>query len=211
VYIPEQFRQPERERIVTFIQEQSFAILVSQYESVPMGTHLPLLLRPEPEPWGTLVGHMARANPQWRSFDDGREVLAIFHGPQAYISPSWYDVAPAVPTWNYVAVHAYGKPRAVEDSEELRAILAETVQTYEGGFAQPWRLEDQPEEFVDRMLRAVVGFKIRLTRVEGKAKLGQNRSEGDRRGVVSALRANGDADGREVAALMGEQLLTTSP
>src|SRR5438105_15403048 len=180
------------------MRDQSFATLVSQHDGAPVATHLPLLLRDDPPPWGTLVGHMARANPQWQGFAGGEEVLAIFQGPHAYVSPSWYETAPAVPTWNYVAVHAYGVPRLIESGPDRRAIVEEMVRAYEADFAAPWRLEDQPAEFVERMLRGVVGFEIRLTRVEGKAKLSQNRSEADRRGVVAALEASGDPVSRHV-------------
>ena len=210
MYIPEHFRERDAEAIVAFMRRQSFATLLSRCDGALIASHLPLLWRPDPEPWGTLVGHMARANPQWQSFADREEALAIFQGPHAYISPSWYATAPAVPTWDYVAVHAYGAPRLIEDSAELRAIVSETVRTFEAGFDAPWRMEDLPEEFVERMLRAVVGFEIPLSRVEAKAKLSQNRSEADRRGVIATLESGGDSLGREVAELMGE-LLATPP
>jgi transcriptional regulator len=144
---------------------------------------------------------MARANPQWQHFLNGQEVLVIFQGPHAYISPSWYKTSPAVPTWNYAAVHAYGMPALITDETRLLALLRETIATYERSFPLPWP-GDLPEEFRDRMMRGVVGFEIPLSRIEGKFKLGQNRSAEDRQSIYEALLDSADPTSRALAEMM---------
>jgi transcriptional regulator len=144
---------------------------------------------------------MARANPQWRDVDG--EALAVFSGPHAYISPTWYEAPGTVPTWNYVAVHAYGALRLVEDRDALRDILRRTVATYERPMPAPWTY-DEADPDIDRMLGAVVGFEIEIARIEGKAKLNQNHPEERRRKVIRALEARTDDDSRAIARLMAE-------
>ena len=167
-----------------------------------MATHLPMLLDAEDGPLGTLRGHVARANPHWRAFRGGAEALAIFQGPHTYVSPSWNETRLTVPTWNYVAVHAYGRPRLIEDEAGLKAILHALVDRYESGFERPWSIQGLPEEFVRRMIKGIVGFEIQITRLEGKFKMNQNRTAGDRRGVVAALYGDGSEMSRAVAKLM---------
>jgi transcriptional regulator len=202
VYIPEANRETRREVLHGIIRENSFATLVTGARGQLVASHLPFLLEPERGAQGTLIGHVARANAQWQCFRGDEEVLVIFQGAHAYVSPSWYRAEKAVPTWNYVAAHAYGVPRLIEDPQGLRRLLAAMVQTYEAGFPQPWSLERLPEEFVERMVLGIVGFEIPITRLEGKLKLSQNRSREDREGVVEALREYGEAGGVTVAALM---------
>jgi transcriptional regulator len=136
---------------------------------------------------------MARGNPQWQHFAEGREVLAIFHGPHGYISPSWYETTPAVPTWNYAAVHAYGVPAIINDHDRVVALLEETVRAYEATLAQPWP-GDLPEDFRDKLIHGIVAFEIPITRLEGKFKLSQNRPAADIDGVCRALTQAGDAE-----------------
>jgi transcriptional regulator len=164
----------------------SFATLVSTDEGIPVAAHLPFMIRPDAGPNGTLVGHMARANAQWRSFDPAREVLTIFQGDHAYISPSWYLQHPSVPTWNYVVVHAYGLPRIVEDEDAVKRMLREFVHQHESGFQVPW-LMDLPPDYESKMIKGIVAFEITITRLQGKFKLSQNRSQTDRQGVIAAL------------------------
>jgi transcriptional regulator len=202
VYIPEANRETRPEVLHRVIRENSFATLVTCGGGDLVATHLPFLLEAERGTHGTLVAHMARANGQWRAFRKGEEALAIFQGAHAYISPSWYAAELSVPTWNYVAVHAYGVPRLIEESAEVRRLLAALVPVYEAGLPDPWSLERLPEEFVERLSRAIVGFEIPITRLEGKLKLSQNRSQADREGVVAALREYGDAMGVAMAGLM---------
>jgi transcriptional regulator len=201
MYIPNSFRATDRAQLHALMRQHSFAILVTQHDGSPFATHLPFLLDEQRGPHGTLLAHMARANPQWRDFESGAEALVIFQGPHAYISPSWYDEHPSVPTWNYVAIHAYGIPRVVEEPKKLYRMLQALVDTHEATFAQPWRME-LPSDYVDKMTRAVVGFEIEITRLEGKLKLSQNRGESDRRRVTEALAESDDPLGMSVAQLM---------
>jgi transcriptional regulator len=144
---------------------------------------------------------MARANPQWHDFADGREALVIFQAAHAYVSPAWYEVTPSVPTWNYAVIHAYGVPQVIEDRDRLAMVLESLVDTHEAGRTPPWRM-DLPDDYLDRMMRAIVGFEIAITRLEGKLKLSQNRPEGDRRRVAAELAESGDPLGVEVAEMM---------
>jgi transcriptional regulator len=205
VYIPKAFEETRPEVLHALIQQNSFGILVSQESGELVASHLPFLLEPERGPHGILVGHMARANPQWRSFREGEEVLAIFLGPHAYISPSWYEAELAVPTWNYAAVHAYGVPTLVEDGAALHRILDAMVRTYEASLTPPWALQ-LPDDYMARMMKGIVGFEIEITRIEGKLKLGQNRSPADQAGVVAALTRQADPLGLQIAELTKEQM-----
>jgi transcriptional regulator len=144
---------------------------------------------------------MARANPQWQHFANGQEVLTVFHGPHSYISPSWYETELAVPTWNYVAVHAYGSPQLIEDETELQTLLQETIDTYEASFPISWK-GDLPEDFRAKLIKAIVGFEIPISRIEGKFKLGQNRSPEDLQGVFQALSNSTSENDQELAKIM---------
>ena len=201
MYIPKLFRETDRSVLHTLMRGNSFATLVSQQDGVPYASHLPMLLQDDLGEQGMLIGHMARANPQWRGFVPEQEVLVIFQGPHAYVSPSWYETELSVPTWNYAVVHAYGVPQVVEDRDELYDLLKKSVQMYEAGFDEPWAF-DLPGEFVDKMMRAIVGFAIPITRLEGKYKLNQNRAPEDRKRVVEVLGKQRDDLSTGVAALM---------
>jgi transcriptional regulator len=168
----------------------------------PFATHLPILLDAERGPLGTLRGHVARANPHWRYLAAGRPTLTVFAGAHAYVSPSWYATHPSVPTWNYVAVHARGAPRRLEEPERVRELLVRTAALFEAGAAEPWRLDAVPAEWAARMQRAIVAFELPIERLEGKAKLSQNKSAADRAGVVAGLRESGDAAAAALAAHM---------
>ena len=201
MYIPSHFEIDERAEIHALIRSYSFATLTTtDANGTPFATHLPFLLDTERGEAGTLRAHMARANPQWRHFRAGQQALVVFQGPHAYISPSWYETQPAVPTWNYTAVHVYGEPRLL-DSEDLKGLLYATVALYEGVGAEGWKFEMEPD-YVVQMMRGIVGFEIPIARLEGKRKMSQNRSETDRRRVVEALHATGRASDAEVAALI---------
>jgi len=202
MYLPKSFQIEDLPELHTFIQSFNFATLVTQHDGAPFATHLPFLLDAERGPQGTLLAHLARANPQWRDFAAGAEALVIFQGPHAYISPSWYETHPSVPTWNYAVVHAYGVPRIVEDQATLHHMLETLVDTHEAGFAQPWRM-DLPQEYLDKMMRAVVGFEIVITRLEGKLKLSQNRSEHDQQRVAEALGQSRNHLDVDLAEMMG--------
>jgi transcriptional regulator len=205
MYNPKHFRTDDLAQMHDLIRRHSFGILVTQHEGAPFATHLPFLLDERRGPYGTLLAHLARPNPQWHDLAAGQEALAIFQGPHAYISPSWYGVAPSVPTWNYAAVHAYGAARIVDDPAELRATLAGLVDANESRFEQPWRM-DLPEDYMERMLRGIVGFEIAIARLEGKLKMSQNRGADDRRRVVDALERHGEP---ATAAMVEDALATT--
>jgi transcriptional regulator len=200
VYIPAANRVEDPGRIRAFIHAHGFATLVSQGSGAPFGSHLPLLLD-EREGGDRLRGHMARANEQWRHFASGQEVLCIFSGPHAYISPSWYEARIAVPTWNYAAVHVYGTPQVETDAGFVRNVLDDTVSKYESRMEFPWKM-DFPEDSLAAYLKAIVSFSIQVTRVEAKFKLGQNRSAEDQAGMLSALEKSPDPESRALAAFI---------
>jgi transcriptional regulator len=202
MYLPAAFAETDTSKIHEFMDRHGFATLISQGSAGMIASHLPLLLEPEAGRNGTLFGHMARANPQWK--DVRGDVLAIFAGPHAYVSPSWYEEEGTVPTWNYVAVHAYGVFRLVEDRDGLLEILRKSVRTYEGSRPEPWPF-DESAKHVDTMLKAIVGFRIEIGRLEGKWKLSQNQPEARREKVIQGLGRQTDEDSRAIAALMIER------
>lgn len=201
MYRPAHFNEDDPARLATLMQRHSFATVITHDGTAPFATHMPVLYHADAGPHGTLVTHMARANPQWRHFADGREVLVIFHGPHAYISPSWYETRPAVPTWNYAAVHAYGIPRLVEDAASLRVMLRELVAAFESHRTEPYGAE-LTDEYLDKLSPGIVGIEIPITRLEGKMKLSQNRPAVDRAGVIAALERSPDQTERETAEMM---------
>lgn len=203
MYVPEIFRLDDAAAMGAVIRDNSFGLLVTvSAQGLPQASHLPFDYDEAAGTRGRLLGHMARANPQWRDFEAlaaaGGEALVVFQGAHGYVSPSWYGGGPAVPTWNYLAVHAYGRPRVVSDPEAVHGLLERMVEQHEAGFAAPWRMDDQDPAFLSRMQRGIVAFEIEVTRLEGKAKLSQNKPEAVRRKVVAALEAEGDT------ALAGE-------
>lgn len=201
MYQPTHFIEHDPERVTALMRSHSFATVISYDGSAPFATHMPVLHHAADDGHGTLVTHMARANPQWKHFVDGREVLVIFHGPHAYIAPSWYETRPMVPTWNYAVVHAYGVPRLIEDKVALRTMLRELVDTFESGLPQPYG-DALTDDYIDTLTPAIVGIEIPITRLEAKFKLSQNRTEADKAGVIAALAASADQTEREVADLM---------
>jgi transcriptional regulator len=206
MYIPAAFAESDLARLHDFIEQNGFGLLVSQAGGLPFATHLPFLLERTAGPHGTLVGHLARANPQWREAA-GQTALAIFSGPHAYVSPSWYEAEQVVPTWNYTAVHAYGRVEVIEDRAALLAIVREMVRVYERAMPRPWSF-DPSGTFAGRMLAQIVGFRIEVEKIEGKWKLNQNQPVERRRKVVRALRQRGGENAEGVAALMEAMLPT---
>jgi transcriptional regulator len=196
MYIPTAFRVDDRAALYDLIERYGFATLVTLLDGTPFATHLPILLD---RTRGVLLGHVARANPHGRALGGGAEALLIFQGPHAYVSPSWYTTAPAVPTWNYAAVHVYGVPRLLDEAG-LLDLLDRLVSKYESGRERPWTM-DLPPDYLKKMVQAIVGFEVPMTRVEGKFKLNQNRSAEDRAGVIGALRG-GDAEEQALAEFM---------
>lgn len=204
MYIPASFAETERATLHDFMVRHSFALLVSNHEGEPFASHLPLLLDRNADPHGRLVGHVARANPQWRQAD-GQSVLAVFSGPHAYISPAWYETQNVVPTWNYTAVHAYGTFTAIHDEDQILQIVERTVAMYEQPRPQPWTI-DGSRDVARKLAGAVVGFSIELTRIEGKFKLSQNHPAERQQKVASALQQQGDADSIAIAEMMRANL-----
>ncbi len=206
MYIPTQFREADIPTIHAAIRAAGLATLVTTGADGIMATPLPLLLDPEPAPHGTLLGHVARANPQWRRSTANVEALAMFAGPDAYISPSWYATKRAtgkvVPTWNYVAVHAYGHVEFIDDPAWLLGLVTRLTERHEGGRDTPWAVADAPAEFTQAQLKGIVGVRLTIARLEGKWKMSQNRTAEDRAGVVEGLRAEGNA---VVAGLVARQ------
>ena len=198
---PSSFREEDRAVLYQWVREYSFGLLITiGDDGLPVATHLPFLLETNGEQV-TLRAHIARANPQWRGFESGREVLCVFSGPHAYVSPSWYATHPSVPTWNYVAVHAYGVPRIVEGNA-LTELLAETTAQFENGFAEPWTMASLSDEYLRHMENAIVGLEIPIARLEGKRKMSQNRSAIDQAQVRVALSQSDREADRETARLM---------
>ncbi len=191
VYTPAAFREDEPQVLHRIIRQHSFATLVTVTGGVPVASHLPFVLDAGKGELGTLRGHLARANPQVEALSGGEDVLVVFTGPHGYVSPSWYDDRPRVPTWNYVAVHVHGTSRQTTPAE-LRLLLGAMVEQHESRFAEPWRMESLPASYVDDMLGHIVGFEIAIRRIEGKLKLGQNRGVEEQRLVADALRRGGD-------------------
>ena len=203
MYIPAAFAESVKVKLYAFIRRYGFAVLASQGEGGLIASHLPLLLDAEAGPHGRLLGHMTRANPQYRNLRG--EVMAVFSGPHAYVSPSWYEEGDTVPTWNYVAVHAYGTFHVVEERDGLLDILQRSVLTYESTRPEPWAF-DESAPYVEKLLGLIVGFRIEITRLEGKWKLSQNHSEARRRKVVRAMEGRPDDDSQAIAALMRDGL-----
>jgi transcriptional regulator len=203
MYVPPYFAESDLAKLHEAIDCYSFATLVSQSGGEPFASHLPLLLDRGGGPNGTLIGHMARANPQWQEAA-GQRVLAIFSGPHAYISPTWYEAEKVVPTWNYVTVHAYGRLELIEDGGALETVLRRTIETYEASQPTPWRLDESPE-FVARWTQQIVAFRIPIERIEGKWKLNQNQPSDRRAKVIAKLQSRLDENSQDIARLMRER------
>jgi transcriptional regulator len=203
MYIPKHFAIAGTTACHRVIVEHGFGELVTLDDSgLPFASHLPFLIDTARGESGTLVGHMARANPQWRHFASGKPALAMFHGPHAYISPVWYATHPAVPTWNYIAVHAYGVPKIVDAPEAVKDILQRLVEVNEAANGTTWRMGGLTEEYLGSMMRAIVAFEIPVDRLEGKAKLSQNRDATDQARVAEALAGSGDPSAQATSKAM---------
>ena len=203
MYIPSSFSETDLTTLFDFIEQHSFGLVVSQLNDEQSATHLPLLLDRQAGPFGTLIGHVARANPQWQAID--RNVLVVFSGPHAYISPSWYEAENVVPTWNYVAVHVYGTLHLIEEAKATVKILRDLVLLHEKSMPEPWGFRDD-DEFVSRLAESVVAFKVEIIRIEGKWKLSQNHPRERREKVIDALALQRGENSQAIAALMARTL-----
>lgn len=206
MYIPPAFKNDDLHSQWEQIEHCRLALLVTHGESGLTATHLPLLLRRDQGPHGTLYGHLAKANPQWRELAGDTEVLLVFAGEDAYVSPSFYpgkaEHGKAVPTWNYLSVHAWCRPQLITEAAPLRELLGALSERHEAGRDNPWSIDDAPAGYIDKMLGAIVGFSLPIERLQGKRKLSQNRSAADINGVREGLAASPDPHNQRIALLM---------
>jgi len=200
MYIPAANRVDELQTLHALMQEYNFATLITTDHGRPFATHLPFMLDTTRGAYGTLIGHMARANPQWQHFSPTSEVLTIFQGPHAYISPAWYTRADAVPTWNYAVVHAYGTLQLVDQEADLYKMLTSLVNLHESAKQPPWSIAWSDSQH--KLLKGIVGFEIPITQLEGKFKLSQNRSLEDQTSMSAALQYSDHSDAQLIAQMM---------
>jgi transcriptional regulator len=201
MYIPAHFAETDVAALHGFIEQNPFGLLISQLDGVPFATHLPFLLD---RSTNILLGHVAKPNPHWRQLV-GQEVLCIFNGPHAYISPSWYEAEKTVPTWNYVAVHVYGRATLIEEPRERVALVQRLTERMEQSLPKPWTF-DESDPHVHALAAGIVGFRIAVDRIEGKWKLNQNHSAERRRKVIARLREQGGDDANEIARRIEQTL-----
>jgi transcriptional regulator len=206
MYNPSSFAINDLQDLQQHILATRLAVLVTHGEQGLQASHIPLLLDTEQGPNGTLYGHLAKANPQWKELQNGAEAMVIFAGADAYVSPGFYPAkaehGKVVPTWNYVAVHAYGTAEVFSDPDRLLKLVSALTDRHEASRAHPWKVADAPADYIDGMLRAIVGFALPIERLEGKRKLSQNRSAADIAGVREGLAASPDAQDQALAHLM---------
>ena len=206
MYLPPHHREDDPQRIAALIRARPLGLLVTNGPGGLIANPIPFLLDPSRGEHGTLVAHMARANPQWQEANGAREALVVFQDADAYITPAWYatkqETGKVVPTWNYATVHAWGPLRAIDDATWLHAQVRQLTTRHEGSREKPWAVEDAPERFVDMQVRAIVGIELPITRIEGKWKVSQNRTDADRSGVVEGLRGEADANAQRVADMV---------
>ncbi|HBP47260.1 MULTISPECIES: FMN-binding negative transcriptional regulator [Pseudomonas] len=206
MYVPRAFAVDDIKILHQQMQASPLPVLVTHASQGLLASHVPMLLNPDEGPCGTLYGHLARANPHWQDLAQGTEALVIFAGEQAYISPTFYpgkaDHGKAVPTWNYLAVHAYGMAEVFDDAERLLALVSRLSDRHEANRPTPWAVSDAPADYVDSMLKAIVGFRLPITRLQGKRKLSQNRDARDQAGVRQGLLANPNPQDHALAHLM---------
>ncbi len=205
MYTPPDFRDDDKDSIRTTIHSAGLASFVTATPDGPVATPLPLFLDETEGEHGVLYGHLARANPQWRQPPLG-DALAIFSGPDAYITPAWYpakkETGKVVPTWNYIAVHAYGPVEFFTDTDRLLAIVQRLTDQHERDRATPWAVSDAPPDFINALLRGIVGLRMPVTRIEGKRKMSQNKSDADRSAIAAGLSASNRPSDRQVASLI---------
>ena len=206
MYVPRHFAETRVEVLHELIRRQPLGTLVVAAPDGLEASDVPFEIDPEPAPFGTLRCHVARANPIWQQIDPNKPVLVVFQGEQGYVSPSWYaakqENGKVVPTWNYAAVHAYGLAKAVQDAAWLRRMVEDLTNRHEQGRADPWHVSDAPADYVEKLLGAIVGVEIPVTRMLGKWKFSQNRSTADRQGVIAGLERDGTAAQADVAEVV---------
>lgn len=206
MYTPKHFEEPRVEVMHELMRARPLATLVTLTSGGLAANHIPLHLTDDPAPFGTLRGHVARANPLWQDFSNDVEALAIFHGPDSYITPSWYatkqETGKVVPTWNYAVVHACGKLRVIDDAAWVRAQLETLTAHNEAKFEHPWSVSDAPHEYTGKLIGTIVGIEIVITRLTGKWKVSQNQPAKNQAGVIAGLNDSDQRDAAEMAALV---------
>lgn len=206
MYLPKHFEERDVTILHALIRSHPLGAWVTQAHEALLVNHIPFLIDSTRGEYGTLVGHVARANPVWRAFSKEMASVVVFQGPQTYITPSWYPTkhahGKAVPTWNYVVVHAHGVPRAIDDRDWLLKHVTQLSDLHESEHAVPWSVSDAPPDYIDTMLKAIVGIEIPISTVVGKWKTSQNRPLPDKLGAIAGLHERGDANSRQMAALV---------
>jgi transcriptional regulator len=209
MYIPTHFEETDPNVLHALIRSHPLGAWVTTHAGELAANHIPFLIDSTRGAHGTLIGHVARANPVWQALDGSAESLVIFQGAEAYISPSWYPSKHAhgkmVPTWNYAVVHAYGPARAIEDPAWLLQCVTQLTNTHEATHALPWKVTDAPADYVDKLLQQIVGIEIPISKLIGKWKVSQNRALADKLGAAAGLMARDDARAQEMAALVTER------
>jgi transcriptional regulator len=210
MYIPAHFEQSDIAVMHDLIRARPLATLVTLGSNGINANHVPLHLTETTESFGILRGHVARSNPIWRDLQSNIDVLAIFHGPDAYISPSWYatkqETGKVVPTWNYTVVHAYGALRIIDDASWIRAQLEALTAHNEAVFPEPWAVSDAPDKFTEQLIEAIIGIEMVITRLSGKWKVSQNQPEKNQRSVIQALNGSGQSEAVAMAALVDAEI-----
>lgn len=202
MYIPTYYQEKDEHKLIEFMEANNFALIINSFNNVPIATHLPFVIEKR-ENKIFLVSHMAKANPQWETFAKD-EVLVVFQGPHAYISPKHYEKQQNVPTWNYIAVHAYGKPRIINEPQEVVSLMERTINTFEKDFFKQWK--DLSSEYVNGMLKAIVAFEIEVTKLEGKFKLSQNKTKNEQQNIINSFEKSDDNDIKGIADEMKKKL-----
>lgn len=212
MYLPKQFTEPRLEELHRIVRNNALGMLVTHTSNGLEANHLPLLLEAEQGPHGTLVAHVARANPLWQEVGDGDPVMVVFRGTQGYISPNWYpgkqETHRRVPTWNYEVVHAHGTVHVHDDERFVRGVLAKLTREHEADQPTPWKMGDAPADYLAEQLRHIVGLEIRITRLECKRKLNQHHQAADREGAIRGLEARGQ---HALAKAMAEAVVPARP
>ena len=213
MYIPEHFEERDLAVLHALLRSHPLGTWVTEVDGQLVVNHIPFIVDSTRGAFGTLLGHVARANTVWKATSKQVESVMVFQGPQAYITPSWHSTkhehGKVVPTWNYAVVHAHGVPRVIDEPEWLRQHVVELTDAHESGREVPWRISDAPSNYIDPMLRAIVGIEIPIARLFGKWKASQNRSASDRLGVIAGLDESGDHESQRMARLVRERTVRT--
>jgi len=209
-YLPPHFAENDPAALHALVRAHPLATWIVQHEGELLVNHIPMLLDPGRGEHGTLMGHVARANPVWQALAAGAPSVAVFSGPQAYVSPNWYPSkhahGKAVPTWNYATVHAHGVPQAFEDPAHVLDVVTRLTQTHEAGQAHPWQVSDAPADYITNLLKVIVAIEIPVQRWVGKWKVSQNRPASDQHGIAAGLSGQGRPAAVEMAALVRQRI-----